>query len=63
MHTAHPKWIATAVYPGFVGTDMGNDLCKQMGLPPPPDRLETSIEKTMAFVSSSLKTSLYLISS
>ncbi|KAF1819299.1 NAD(P)-binding protein [Dissoconium aciculare CBS 342.82] len=50
VHAANPSWIATAIQPGFVATDMGIEGCKRLGLPPPPDSIEKSIAKTVAFL-------------
>ncbi|KAL9083282.1 MAG: hypothetical protein Q9165_008588 [Trypethelium subeluteriae] len=48
VHASNPKWIAFAIHPGLVQTEMGNMGARLMGLEEAPNTLEESSSKTIA---------------
>jgi hypothetical protein len=51
IHATNPTWIATAIQPGMVDTDMGRQGSAALGVGPPPTSVGESVEKILKFVS------------
>lgn len=54
IHAAHTNWIAYAVHPGLVQTELGNGGARAQGLEKAPVTVEDSCNKIIASVSSIL---------
>ncbi|KAF2188495.1 NAD(P)-binding protein [Zopfia rhizophila CBS 207.26] len=50
IHAAHPNFIAYAIHPGLVQTDLGNEGAKMQGMEKAPVTLEDSCAKVIASV-------------
>jgi NAD(P)-dependent dehydrogenase (short-subunit alcohol dehydrogenase family) len=50
VHGAHPNFIAYAVHPGLVQTDLGNTGAKTQGMEKAPISLEDSCAKIISYV-------------
>ncbi|KAF2873122.1 hypothetical protein BDV95DRAFT_627885 [Massariosphaeria phaeospora] len=55
MHSAHPNFIAYAIHPGLVQTDMGNQGAKMQGLEKAPVTIEDSCSMIMESVASATR--------
>ncbi|KAF1819305.1 NAD(P)-binding protein [Dissoconium aciculare CBS 342.82] len=57
IHTTHSTWIAAAIQPGFVSTDMGRKSRAIMGFPPPPMSVDDSASKIVSYMDNATRES------